>query len=182
MHAEQDTKGLTENGWIEFGLQNYYALLNCGFRLRPTGGTASGVHPVPLGYGRVYVHCPNGFNYEDWMRGLNAGNSFVTTGPLMDVRLSKQLPGHTFQQKDAEASYQLDGWIYSERPLSRIEVIVGGTVAAQLSLAHKPSSMLGGGYAVRINMPIPVSGSNWVALRCFEPTEQIGRASCRERV
>ncbi|MSQ97533.1 MAG: hypothetical protein EXR98_23685 [Gemmataceae bacterium] len=113
MNAERDANGLTENGWIEFGLQNYYALLNCGFRLRPTGGTASGVHPVPLGYGRVYVHCPNGFNYDDWMRGLNAGNSFVTTGPLMDVRLSKQLPGHTFKQTEAEAKYQLDGWIYS---------------------------------------------------------------------
>ena len=49
MGVERDAKGFTERGWIEFGFQNYYALLDCGFRLRPTAGTASGVHPVPLG-------------------------------------------------------------------------------------------------------------------------------------
>ena len=55
MNVERDAKGFTERGWIHFGFENYYALLDCGFRLRPTAGTASGVHPVPLGFGRVYV-------------------------------------------------------------------------------------------------------------------------------
>ena len=49
MAVEKDARGFTERGWIEFGFRNYYALLDCGFRLRPTAGTASGVHPVPLG-------------------------------------------------------------------------------------------------------------------------------------
>jgi hypothetical protein len=55
MNIERDEGGMTEWGWIDYGFKNYYALLNCGFRLRPTAGTASGVHPVPLGFGRVYV-------------------------------------------------------------------------------------------------------------------------------
>ena len=70
---------------IDFTLGMYYTLLNCGFRLRPTAGTASGVHPVPLGFGRVYVHLPDGFSYEAWMAGLDAGRSFVTTGPMLVV-------------------------------------------------------------------------------------------------
>ena len=45
----------------------------CGL-LRPTAGTASGVHPVPLGFGRVYVHCPAGFSYEAWVRGPPASS------------------------------------------------------------------------------------------------------------
>ena len=60
MKVERDARGFTERGWIEFGFQNYYALLDCGFRIRPTAGTASGVHPVPLGFGRVYVHLDPG--------------------------------------------------------------------------------------------------------------------------
>ena len=60
MNVERDAGGWTERGWIDFGFQNYYALLDCGFRLRPTAGTASGVHPVPLGFGRVYVHLDPG--------------------------------------------------------------------------------------------------------------------------
>ena len=47
----RDAKGFTERGWIDFNFQNYYALLDCGFKMRPTAGTASGVHPVPLGFG-----------------------------------------------------------------------------------------------------------------------------------
>ena len=73
MKIERDRKGFTEQGWIDYGFQNYYALLNCGFRLRPTAGTASGVHPVPLGFGRVYVHCPQKFSYDAWVRGLDRG-------------------------------------------------------------------------------------------------------------
>ena len=49
MHVDKDDGGMTENGWLNFTFQNYYTLLNCGFRMRPTAGTASGVHPVPLG-------------------------------------------------------------------------------------------------------------------------------------
>src|SRR4029079_14939064 len=98
MHVEVYARGFTERGWIDFGFQNYYALLNCGFRLRPTGGTASGVHPVPLGFGRVYVECPEGFSYERWLEGLNRGRSFVTTAPMLFVEVEGQPPGHTFAQ------------------------------------------------------------------------------------
>jgi len=61
--------GWVEREWIDFGFRTYYTLLNCGFRMRPTAGTASGVHPVPLGFGRVYVQLENGFDYNRWMTG-----------------------------------------------------------------------------------------------------------------
>src|SRR4030095_8612816 len=89
----------TEREWSEVGCSNYYALLNCGFRLRPTAGTANGVHPVPLGFGRVYVHLPDGFGYEAWKRGLDAGRSFVTTGPMLFARVNDRDPGEVFQAK-----------------------------------------------------------------------------------
>lgn len=75
----------TELAWTHYGFETYYALLNCGIRLKPTAGTANGVHPVPLGFSRVYVHCEGGFSYEKWMKGLGDGKSFVTTGPLLEV-------------------------------------------------------------------------------------------------
>ena len=85
------------------GFQNYYALLNCGFRLRPTAGTASGVHPVPLGFGRVYVNCPDKFSYDAWVRGLDRGESFVTTGPMLLVRVNGKGPGNDVQAGRGEA-------------------------------------------------------------------------------
>ncbi len=89
---ETDPQGYTERGWIDWGFKTYYAYLNCGFRMRPTGGTGSGYHPVPAGFGRVYVQCPGEFTYEKWIEGLNAGRSFVSTGPMLDVTINGQPP------------------------------------------------------------------------------------------
>jgi len=41
----------------------YYHLLNCGLRLPPSAGSASGVLPNPVGYNRVYVHLGPDFSY-----------------------------------------------------------------------------------------------------------------------
>ena len=70
MSIETKDGGMTERGWLNFGFQNYYALLNCGFRLQPTAGTASGVHPVPLGHSRVYVHVDGKFDGDAWIEDI----------------------------------------------------------------------------------------------------------------
>jgi hypothetical protein len=54
----------TAAGWVDYTLQTWYALLNSGFVLAPSAGTANGVHPVPLGYDRVYVKIDGPFSYE----------------------------------------------------------------------------------------------------------------------
>ncbi|MCE9545310.1 MAG: CehA/McbA family metallohydrolase, partial [Planctomycetia bacterium] len=145
MCVERDLKGgVTENGWIDFTLQNYYCLLDCGFRMRPTAGTGTGVHPVPLGYGRVYVHCDGDLTMDHWLRGLDAGQSFVTTGPLMDVRVNGELPGKTFTQEKPEGTFHLTGKLYSQQPLARIEVVMAGeevrSIAVNTSRASSTAS------------------------------------------
>ena len=93
MQVDSDERGMTELGWLQFGFQNYYALLNCGFRLQPTAGTASGVHPVPLGFSRVYVQLAGEFSGDKWLQGLKAGRSFVTTGPMVFVKPTMRTRG-----------------------------------------------------------------------------------------
>src|SRR5882724_3524022 len=80
----------------------------CGFRMRPTAGTASGVHPVPLGFGRVYVHQPKGFAYDTWVQGLDRGNSFVTTGPMLFVKMDGKDAGTTFKA-EAGREFRIEG-------------------------------------------------------------------------
>jgi hypothetical protein len=80
----------------------YYHLLNCGLRLPPSAGSASGVLPNPVGYNRVYVHAGRELNYDQWWEGLRAGRSFVTNGPLLRVQAAGQLPGHVFTAAEGE--------------------------------------------------------------------------------
>lgn len=167
MKIERDAKGFTERGWIDYGFQNYYALLNCGFRLRPTAGTASGVHPVPLGFGRVYVRCPDGFSYETWVRGLDQGRSFVTTGPMLLVQLNGQDPGHSFKPDAGGAGeYHLKGSAESSLPLERIEILVNGEVVRTLKPANRKTQREG--YESPIDEKLKIDGSSWLAVRCFE--------------
>jgi hypothetical protein len=165
MHVETDAQGLTEWGWIDFGWQTYYALLNCGFRLRPTAGTASGVHPVPLGFGRVYVHQPQGFSYQSWMHDLNAGRSFVTTGPMLLVQIDGQDPGYTFAATPGR-TFQITGAATSVVPLDRIEIVVSGQILQTLAPANRPTPQ--GGYESPLAANVTLDTSGWIALRTFE--------------
>ncbi len=167
MRVERDAKGFTERGWLDYGFQNYYALLNCGFRLSPTAGTASGVHPVPLGFGRVYVHCPEGFNYNAWIRGLSQGRSFVTTGPMLLVQVNGREPGHTFRAAAGKVQVcHLTGAAWSSQPLARIEIIVNGEVFRTVKPANGKTKQEG--YVSPIDEKLTIDGSSWLAVRCFE--------------
>jgi hypothetical protein len=167
MRVQQTDKGFTEWGWIDYGFQNYYALLNCGFRLKPTAGTASGVHPVPLGFGRVYVHCLDGFSYDSWLAGLKQGRSFVTTGPMLFVRVNEQEPGHIFKpDKPEPRDYQIHGSAISEHPLDRIEVVINGEVARTLKPANRKTAQ--GAYESAIDERLAIDSTSWLAVRCFE--------------
>lgn len=166
MHLETTADGFTEWGWIDFGFQTYYALLNCGFRLRPSAGTASGVHPVPLGFGRVYVHLPDGFSYERWMQGLNAGRSFVTTGPMLRAQVNGHDPGHRFGDAESAGLYRLTGSAESAVPLGRIEVLVNGRVEKEIAPLNRSNQH--GGFESPFDEPVRFAGSGWIAVRCFE--------------
>jgi hypothetical protein len=167
MEVETNSKGFTEKGWIEYGFENYYALLNCGFRLRPTAGTASGVHPVPLGFGRVYVKLKGGFDYRKWMQGLDEGRSFVTTGPMLFVTVNGFDPGHIFSDSNEQTTtYSIDGTAQSAYPLERVEIVINGL--AVNTIKPQNTQMAPGAWSSKINEQIDISNSSWIAVRCFE--------------
>lgn len=164
--VERNEAGFTDLGWTEFGMQTYYALLNCGFRMRVTGGTGAGVHPVPLGHGRVYVHTGSEFSYEKWIEHLNLGHSFVTTGPLIDVRFNQMLPGTTWSHDSAGHTIVISGTILSVNPLRCIEIVRNGEIAHSMTI--EPERTAEGAWKYVIDVTESMHGSGWLALRCFE--------------
>lgn len=156
----------TERDWTLYGFQTYYALLNCGFRLRPAAGTANGVHPVPLGFSRVYVHLDGPFNYADWMRGLDAGRSFVTTGPMLLAKLNGQHPGHAFKQEATPRQYEVAGSVLSQEPLESIDLVANGRVAHKIAPQNRRTQA--GAYQTELKASVSIADGSWIALRCFE--------------
>ncbi len=107
----------------------YYRLLNCGLRIPPSAGSASGVLPNPVGYNRVYVRIEGGFSWEKWWAGLAAGRSFVTNGPILLVEADGKLPGEVFRSSNGPLSLQLDIQVLGNDPIEAVEVIQDGRIA-----------------------------------------------------
>ena len=160
----------TERNWTLFGFRTWYALLNCGFSIAPSAGTANGVHPVPLGFSRVYVHQDGGFDPAGWLRGLKAGHSFVTTGPMLLAQVNGTLPGTRFRRRaGAVANFRVEGEILSEQPHTTVEIIADGEVVSTESVAM--TARTGGGYRGVISGEVSLSHSGWLAVRAWEARE-----------
>lgn len=153
--------------WLDYTHAMYYTLLNCGLRLPPSAGTANGVHPVPAGFGRVYVYLPDGFSYEAWMRGLKAGRSFVTTGPMLYATADGNDPGHVWHRKSSDQkAIELSIDIASVQPLLYGEVIINGQPEHLLRAEnHKDEH---GVYRTRLTQSILPERSGWFAIRFWE--------------
>lgn len=165
MNVELVDGGMSEFGWLSFGFENYYTLLNCGFRLKPTAGTASGVHPVPLGYSRVYVQTGDQFDGNSWLAGLKAGRSFVTTGPMIFASINREHAGKCFAAPGATTAH-ITGQIQYYEPLDRIELVINGR-KQELPLGS-PVKLSSGAFRYQIDRTIEISESSWVAIRCFQ--------------
>ncbi len=106
----------------------YYHLLNCGIRLPPSAGSASGVLPNPVGYNRVYVHLDENLTWDRWWEGLRAGRSFVTNGPLLLCTANGQDPGHIFASDNDPVGIDVTFDVVSNDTVQRIEVLQDGKV------------------------------------------------------
>lgn len=146
-----DVQSGDERDWMEFTHRTYWCLLNAGYRMQPTAGTATGVHPVPIGYGRVYVQVPNGFDYHRWVEALRAGKSFVTTGPMVRVR-----------RDDDRIEAQID----ADGPIENIEWIVNGRVESVTPTSSRQTPE--GTYHAQLRRTVRFESTSWVAVRVWQ--------------
>jgi hypothetical protein len=123
----------------------YYNLLNCGLRIPPSAGSASGVLPNPVGYNRVYVHTGKTLSSQAWWEGLRQGHSFVSNGPLLRCRANGKLPGHIFKAPAGrEIEAEISGTLDAQDPISTIEIIKVGKVEGIISLSDRRKRAISG--------------------------------------
>jgi hypothetical protein len=99
------------------------------------------------------------------MRGLAAGRSFVTTGPMIFAKVDGQWPGTNLSSATSRV-HQLDCTVRSEQPLESIELIVNGAVAQAFQPENKKTVV--GSFESRFSSSFQPETSSWLAWRCFE--------------
>ena len=149
-------------GLVYYSLDIYYGLLNCGLRLAPTAGSASGVLPNPVGYNRVYVHTGSSFSLKSWFENLKAGRCFATNGPLLFFKVNNREPGDNIR-KDSPFKASIDIEIYSRTTPEYVELVQNGYVVDRFF--PEPGSKP---FYYKIEGSRDIKESSWLAVRCFE--------------
>jgi hypothetical protein len=115
-------------GFVQSGFDMYSALLNVGFPVKLSAGSASGVHPVPPGWSRIYVHTGHPLAARDWFEGVRKGRSFVTTGPMLFLLVNGKEPGDDLRNLKFPAPLTIGVEMLSTHRVSQVEVVVNGAV------------------------------------------------------
>jgi hypothetical protein len=141
-------------------LSLWYRFLNCGFRVPASAGTDCFLNRIRSrlpGVDRAYVKIDGPFTYDAWVKGLKAGRSFVSNGPILDFEPGGSVRGPASVAVKAAASSQV--------PIDRFELVVNGEVAASGTVsADKTSAVL--------DPTVSLERSGWYGVRVFAGQQQ----------
>ena len=137
----------------------WYDMLNCGAHLPVIGGTDKmNAGRVVGGSCRTYVKVPE-WTHEGLLAGLRTAETFVTNGPLLHLTANGQPIGSELQfEGEGPFTVQVDTGCFTQRPIKFLELIVNGSVVAQVEVPEEQKS-------VELNRQIDFQKSGWLAVR-----------------
>ncbi len=141
--------------------QLWYRLLNLGRRAVPMAGSdvmSNFYRTMAPGTARAYVKTASDTS-ADFFAGLGAGQSFVTTGPMLDATIDAVGPGGTV---GGGRQVSWSAMLASAVPVDRVEVVVNGQV-----VDTRPGVAEAGRRTVGGTVALPEAG--WVAVRAVGP-------------
>ncbi len=126
----------------------WYDLLNCGFKIPATAGPDWFMKDTP----RVYVNLgEDPYTLDNWRKGLQKGNSFITRGPMLFFTVNGEPPGSILNVKNGHSGFQVMAKALTPDGPIPIEVVYNGKVIKKTS---ETSFHLG------------LEDSGWLAVRC----------------
>ena len=160
VHAiEMMTFNPFDNQINPYGLADWYRFLNLGYQLPVVGGSDKMAAASLLGGVRTYTHLGDReFTYENWMAATQAGNTFVTVGPLAEIVVEGVSPGQTLRLPPSGGTVNVTWQVESvSLPIDQVEVVVGGLAVEQVNVGKKLSASG--------SLELKIADSTWAALR-----------------
>ncbi|HEX9515082.1 MAG TPA: CehA/McbA family metallohydrolase [Streptosporangiaceae bacterium] len=142
--------------------EEYYRYLNCGYRLPLVGGTDKMSADVPVGLYRTYARLGDEpFSYDAWTRAVRAGRTFLSGGPMIDLRVEGHEIGDCVRLSGpgtVHVSARAEGIF----PICTLQLIQNGRVVAS---TDDPS----GARRLDLQAGVRVDGNCWLTARCGGP-------------
>jgi hypothetical protein len=161
-------------------LEEWYDLLNAGFRVPLVAGSRKVRCDTNLGNVRTYARLlpEQEFNYKNWIEAVRAGSTFITNGPLLTLSVNGHDPGSVIVLAPGERTIHVRAEARSVHPFERLEIISGTEVLASTVVAQPGLQA-----CIETRLAVPEQGINWLAARCqgAEPLLP-GRGGSRQNV
>jgi hypothetical protein len=135
---------------LEANYDRYYGLLNCGLHIPASSGTDWWIYD----HNRVFVQVEGSFTYESWIAGLRAGRTFVSNGPLLELRVNGQGPGASVT---TEGTLQVSANVVSRLPFERVQIVYNGEVVGEQTAWNNSEA--------KLEREFQVDRGGWIAAR-----------------
>lgn len=145
-------------------IREWYRYLDAGYRLPIVGGTDRMSAGVPVGQIRTWARLEDGasLTFAGWSAAIRAGRTFVTSGPILELRVDGRVPGDELRL-DHGAHVEVELVARAAQPvISVVEVIRGGRVVASQSSPTPTRELM-----LRDTLRVDTSG--WMAGRSRSP-------------
>ena len=142
--------------------EEYYAYLNCGYRLPLVGGTDKMTADVPVGVYRTYANLRDQeFTHGAWSRSVREGRTFLSAGPIIDLRAEGCEVGDTLRTS-GPGTIHVSATAKGIFPVWTLQIVQNGRVVASV---EEP----GGARRIELEAEVRVEGNCWLAARCGGP-------------
>ena len=151
-----------------YRLDVWYRLLNSGVFLPPVAGTDLPNNPFRepwqpfLGETRTYVQVEDTTDFEKWKTALENGKVFVSSGPIINLKVNGQELGSTIQLPKGGGEIEIEAEISSSQPILGMEIVHNGTI---LEVESKNRHDERGVFRQLIHHRLHVNRSGWFAAR-----------------
>ena len=157
--------------------EHYYHLLDLGYEVTATAGSdfpwcgrgeRFGVEDAPenptrIGNARFYTYIGGNLSYAAWKAGVEAGRTFVSSGPVVLIEVNGRRPGERLDV-DEGTMLQIRAQAYGHAgqvPLDTLEIVGHGKVLARATAEEQGQSP----DRLALNLELPVKRGLWIAAR-----------------
>ncbi len=163
-------------------LDHYYHFLDLGYKLTALAGSDfpwCGKGPqyglpeqgAQIGNARFYTYVGGEFTFERWLSAVKAGHTFVTTGPVVLLKVNGQLPGETVDVAPGETVHVTAEALgqREQEPLRSLEIVGHGKVLKRVE---------GDGVGrLAVDLDLPVEHGMWIAAKCEAGKAQVAHTT-----
>ncbi len=154
------------------GMQALYKAWNCGYRVVASAGEdafPNFYRSYILGSNRAYVHSGPKLDYDQWIAAFRAGRSFVSSGPLVFLKVNGKEPGDEIPLPSGSHNLDVQVEVESIMPIVSVDIVRNGQVVETVQAQPNQRKL-------HFSKSVQLDRSGWISV---QTRAQYGRTPIR---